>query len=61
MERLIIMTLQNAFDGKIFVKETEEGVFVNNQIIGNSNFKRFADKNFINYEYMGGDNYKILF
>lgn len=60
MERLIILTLLNAFAGKIIVKETDEGVFINNSIIGNSRFKKFAHRNFIQYEYVGGDNYKII-
>ena len=60
MQRLIILTLQNAFSSKILVKETGEGVFVNNDIIGNCRFKRFADTNHISYEYVGGKNYKII-
>ena len=60
MERLIILALHNAYAGKLTVSEREEGVFVNTGCIGNSKFKGYAKRNFIDIEYVGGNNYKIL-
>ena len=61
-KKQIIDILKNiAFDGKLSVKEKGEFYFINTDLVGNVKFKNFADKNKILYEYIGGNNYKIIF
>ena len=57
MERLIILTIQRL--RLIEVRETAKGVFINTNG-QNSKFKNFCKRNFINIEYKGGDNYKLI-
>ncbi len=57
--RLVLLALHKAFDGKLNVYEGEE-VIVNSSSVGNEIFTEFAKNNFIDFERIGDNHYKIL-
>ena len=58
MTRLDIITLHNAFQGKLIIREFENHVTVNTNLVGNSKFKSWYNRNLLPFEYVGGNNYK---
>lgn len=66
-KRLVALTIERKFDGRITITESGNDLHVNTDwagrghTSGNTRFRRFAEANFLLIEYTGGNNFKIKF